>query len=137
MSQYVILIQTPSIEIYHGLDHRSAIFYALTTTNHPPTGLLNLQNFCPVKLEAIHFINSRNQTDILLKALQIKFQHRLLHSFWYAFSPEDITFIKALNEHNFSNMIGFIQRGLKKPDMNQDQLQAFIQEQLQKAEGAL
>lgn len=136
MSYYVILIRVIPV-IFGGNLFELPTQYALTTTTHPPTGLSLLQTYCPLKLETIHFIHSRNQTDILLKTLQIKFQHRLLHSFWYAFSLEDITFIKALNEQNFSSMIGFIQRQLKKPDMDQDQLQAFIQEQLQKAKRAL
>ena len=111
--------------------------YALTTSNHPPTGLALLQTYCPIKLDIIHVIHTRSQTEILERTLQIKFQHRRLHSFWYAFSPDDIQFIQALNETNFSSMIGFIQRQLKKPDMSEAQLQQLINEQLEKASNAL
>lgn len=149
MSQYIILIQTADtpnsvIDPYRlrtaeflAVNTAPVTLYALTTTNHPATGLALLQNYCPVKLQTVHTINSRNQTEILQRTLQIKFQHRLLHSFWYAFSLDEVEFIKSLNEHNFSNMIGFIQRQLKKPDMDSAELQAFVNEQLQKAEGAL
>lgn len=151
MSQYLILIQTaptynPVIDPfslwtgdYKHPEHQRipVIVYALTTSNHPPTGLALLQNHCPVKLQVIHIVHAGNATDNLVRTLQIKFRHRLLHSFWYAFSQEDLEFIKSLNERNFNSIIGFIQRQLKKPEMNQTETQEFINEQIRKAEGAL
>ncbi len=111
--------------------------YALTTTNHPPTGLALLQHYCPIKLETVHSVRAGNASDNLLLTLQIRFQNRRLHSFWYALSAEDINFIKLLTETNFNSMIGFIQRQLKKPGMDRTQTQEFIQKQLKKAESAL
>ena len=153
MSQYTILFQTaptfnPVIDPFslwtggYDIDPQDyqripVTLYALTRTNHPPTGLDLLQSWCPVKLQTIHVIHTRNQTETLLQTLQIKFQHRQLHSFWYAFTPDDITFLKSLTETNFASMIGFIQRQLKKPDMSEVQLQQFINEQLEKASNAL
>ena len=135
MSQYVILIR--SVNTFDLEPGNPDYVYALTTSNHPPTGLTMLQNYCPVKLETIHYIRAGNGTDNLLLTLRIKFQDRQLHSFWYAFSTEDVTFIKSLNESNFNSMIGLIQRQLKKPEMDQAQTQEFINEQLKKAESAL
>lgn len=145
MSQYLILVSTSmdrrnndaDYDLTHYIDFPIEPYYALTTSNQPPVGLSLLQNYCPLKLKLIHSIHSGTQTDSLDRTLRAKFQSQLLHSFWYAFTPDDIIFIKSLNERNFSSMIGFIQRQLKKPEMNQTQTQEFIQEQLKKAESAL
>ena len=136
MSQYLILARTTNL-LYKGFEYPCGQVYALTTSNHPPTGLSYLQNYCPLTLEIVHVIHSRNQTEILEQTLRIKFRDRLLHSFWYTFTPKEISLIKSLNEQNFSNMIGFIQRELKRPEMNREQLEQFVSEQLQKAESAL
>ena len=136
MSQYVILIQTANMSLTDDYA-RPITLYALTTTSFPPTGLAVLQNYCPVKLETVHSIHTRMQTDYLLRTLQIKFQPRLLHSFWYALAQDEIEFIKSLNEHNFSNMIGLIHRQLKKPETNATQGANFIAGQIAKAESAL
>lgn len=141
MSQYILLIKAPLTYGLHApgnlrlsTPHDS---YALTTSNHPPTGLLILQNYNPSRLTLIHSIRAASGTDNLLRTLEIKFHSKHLHSFWYAFLPEDIEFIKSLNESNFNQMIGLIQRQLKKPDMSAPELDNFIAEQLAKADGAL
>src|SRR5690349_9674068 len=109
MSQYVTLIRTCDTPNTVIDPYRLPItLYALTTTNHPPTGLALLQHYCPVKLETIHSIRAGNASDNLLLTLKIKFQNRHLHSFWYALSLEDVNFIKLLTETNFNSMIGFI-----------------------------
>lgn len=131
MSQYLILIRTcePSVTTVNGTVWR----HALTTTSHPPTGLSLLQNYCPLKLETIHTVRAASQTDTLLKTLQIKYRTRLLHSFWYAFTPEEVSEIKAINEQNFSSTTGFLQRRLQKPEMSPEEAQRFITNQIELA----
>ncbi len=149
MSQYILLIRTADtpntvIDPYClrtaetiAADTAPVTIYALTTSNRPPTGLALLQNYCPVRLAIIHTIAAGNQTEYLERTLKIKFHNRLLHSFWYAFSLDDIAFLQSLNERNFSSMIGFIHRQLKKPEMDQNQGEQYVKDLLQKAEQAL
>jgi hypothetical protein len=146
MSQYVILIQTVltpnsiidpfAVRVFDGHTSAPVTLYALTTSNHPPTGLSLLQNYCPVKLELLHTIHTASQTDILRQTLEIKFRHRLLHSFWYALDLNEIEFICNLNERNFSQMIGFIHKQLRKSEMSENQTRDFIAEQIAKAKAA-
>jgi len=127
MSQYIILAKANTEPIY----------YALTTSNHPPTGMQTLQNFCPIVLELLHTIHTDNSSDNLLRTLQIKFKPQHTHSFWYQLQPEHITFIQSITTANFHNIIGLIHKQERKPDLNNEEVQTLIAESLKKAEGAL
>lgn len=127
MSQYVILVETAPLLV------NPTRLYALTTSSHPPTGLELLQNYSPVSLTLIHAIQAGHRTDYLKQTLDIKYRSAHLYSFWYALTPADIAFIKSISDDNFQNMIGFIHRQLKPPDMTPEETQALLQRQLDKA----
>lgn len=135
MSQYLILIRTVlTFDFVPGEPNHA---YALTTTNYPPTGLSILQNYCPFALETVHTIHSGNQTDVLLQTLQIKYRKQLIRSFWYDFTFQEVSDIQALNERNFSQMIGFIQKQLRRPEMTQEEAMRLAKEQALKIENLL
>lgn len=129
MSQYVILVRTDSL--------LPLPRFALTTSNNPATGLAILQNCSPVKLALMHSIHTANRTEVVERTLQIKYRTRLHHGFWYDLTPQDVADICALNESNFQNMIGLIQKSLVKPSLSETETKALIAEALQQAEAAL
>lgn len=136
MSQFVILAQTPVIHILSTDDPYHAI-YALTTSNDPVIGLAILNNYSPLPMQLIHSIHAGNRTDLLKQTLEIKFRPQLLHNIWYNFASEHLAFLRSLNESNFAQMIGFIQKGLAPPEMTKEQMQADNARLLEKAASLL
>lgn len=137
MSRYVVLIKAVAFYPVGEILKEPLNLYALTTSNHPPTGLERLSDCSPINLTLVHSIYSANRTDYLLRTLQIKFIKQLSHSFWYHFTAEHVDFITGINQANLSSMIGLIHKAERKPEKTVDEVNKMLAEGLAKADGAL
>lgn len=89
--------------------------FALTTSSDPAIGLRSLQNYCPFPCELIHIITANSRAEDLEKTLQIKFNDRHLHSFWYILTPDDVALICSITPENLMRLTGMIKRQLAPP----------------------
>lgn len=138
MSQYVLIIGTVPLEelTLDSLDGTRRTF-AISTSHNPPVGLQLVQSYCPIPLYLIHSICAQNRAELLRQTLEIKFRKDNLHSFWYSLTASQIQFLTSLNEANFQQMIGFIHRQERKPDLSTDEALALINDSLTRAANAL
>lgn len=117
-------------------------YYAISVTSNPALAVENLQNFCPLPCELIHAIHSDARTDYLERTLHIKYEPYRLRpkSFWFALPDEAVKFIQSLNERNFYQIAGFINKAAipaPPPVIPAAELPDFIRDNLELAESLL
>jgi len=118
------------------------LVYAISVSNNPSVALENLQNYCPLPLELVHSIESGSRTDYLERTLHIKYRAFQLrkNSFWFTLPTNEVEFIKTLNEHNFANVAGFLNKQMAPappPVIAIEKLPDFIAENLELCEQLL
>lgn len=128
MIRHVVLVQA----LYGPDPMRHAISLAV----NPDYMLSSLNEYSPVLCQLVHIVRADNRAEYLLRTLQIRYQTKKLHSFWYRLSPTDVAFIKSLTDQNFFEIAGFINRQAvpppppRPPVIPADELLDFVAQQI-------
>ena len=118
MSRFVVLIRANRLNGHQPFDDNDPRdYYAISVSNNPAVALASLQDYCPLPCELIHSIESGPRTNYLERTLHIKYRAFQLRkdSFWFTLPPQEVEFIKSLNECNFFEQAGFLNKAAIPP----------------------
>lgn len=107
MIRHVVLVQA-----HYGPD---PMRHAISLAVDPQLSLDSLNDYSPVRCQLVHAIRADNRAEYLLRTLQIRYQAKKLHSFWYRLNPQDVAFIRSLTDKNFFEIAGMINRATMPP----------------------
>lgn len=132
MNRYVVLISADNP------DGTTTGLYALTTSSEPSTGLKSLQIYSPIPCSLVHAIEANNRSEDLERTLQIKFNDKRDHSFWYSLDADDLALVHTINRDNLMRLTGMIKRQLAPPpQVNGKPLPAVIADLIAKCDTLL